>query len=117
MQEQTAIFESSLPSKPETTKRAKRGSEPKESESEEPVSAPLVDEVALVHLLDSTLDRINAGDFVRLPFLDSADIVVESDLAFGFVWTIVRGIEVLGGGAETTLNGVAKTAIALHGRA
>jgi len=120
MQEQTAIFESTAPSKPEKSKRGKQSSSSSSSESEEeptPVSAPLVDEVALVVRLEAELDRINAGDFVRLPFLDTADIVVESDLAFGFVWTIVRGIEVLGGGAETTLNGVAKTAVALHGRA
>jgi hypothetical protein len=121
MREQMTQFDSSLPDKPAKTSRSKGASAKQGGQEDAPQeqtdSAPLVDEVALVGLLESHLDRINAGDFVRVQFLNDADLVIESDLAFGFVWTLVRGAEVIGGGSEVTLNGVAKIAVAIHGRA
>lgn len=115
MREQIATFESSLPSKSEKSDRAKQPTETQEQKSEQ--ATPLVDEAALVDLLESNLTNILAGEFVRLPFLDSVDLVVETDLAFGFVWTMIRGAEVIGGGSEETLSGVAQTAVARHGHA
>lgn len=114
-------FESSLPSKPSKAERkGKVFSEPllvKQDEAKPAGAVYLVDKTALLSSLETEEARIVSGDFVRLPFHGNVDIVVESDLAFGFVWTMVNGPVVLGGGSEESLSGVAHSAVELHGRA
>jgi hypothetical protein len=121
MRQQMLEFESSLPSKPSKAERkGKVFSEPllvTSNKADAAEAVYLVDKAALLLSLEAEEVRIVSGDFVRLPFYGNVDIVVESDLAFGFVWTMVNGPVVLGGGSEESLSGVAHAAVELHGRA